>query len=364
VDKTIELSLAKDYVSDWGVWEGVRELIQNTLDAGSKDIAFGNDSITFKTNKGGLSVDKLLLGSGTKKDDSSSIGGHGEGLKVALLALVREGCDVALYNKVDSLVWKPTFKLSEVFGIETLHIEEHAIGNCDYLDDDLTIVVTGLSEEEINTIKEKYLYSELNNADMYETSYGDILFDPLLKGKVFVKGLYVSTINSLDYGYNFKPQYIKLDRDRRQVSTFDVKWQAKEMWREYSSASSEGVALLAAHVHAGTSDTEYMNHTTPTKEVVGACTDIYTEKYKGNMLADSYEDCEKLKKQGYTNVVFLGNEAFTSIVKSSRSYKDLDFNKEVVKSFTEYLEEFKDKWYDEFSTECLDDLDALISKIS
>lgn len=56
-----------------------------------------------------------------------------------------------------------------------------------------------------------------------ETQYGEILTDEEFEGQVFVNGLFVNCNANLKYGYNFKPKYIKLERDRKACDSFDAR---------------------------------------------------------------------------------------------------------------------------------------------
>ena len=50
-----------------------------------------------------------------------------------------------------------------------------------------------------------------------ETKYGEIILDEAYAGEVYVNGLFVDCNSDLKYGYNFKPKYIRLERDRKNL---------------------------------------------------------------------------------------------------------------------------------------------------
>lgn len=60
--------------------------------------------------------------------------------------------------------------------------------------------------------------------------YGEALSDAKHAGLVFVNGLYVCKYEPYKFGYNFKPGNLKLDRDRKLASDFDLKWLASKFW--------------------------------------------------------------------------------------------------------------------------------------
>ena len=146
---TIALSLTEDYAPSWGVWEGVRELVQNWHDgclrnSGQVDswTALGGDAFVAVANGkevGVLSYDAakeelqlvnrdvglarrvLLLGSSHKADSSHAIGQFGEGMKVGCLALLREGRHVEMSTRDEHWHW--TRRLDASFGVRVLTIE-------------------------------------------------------------------------------------------------------------------------------------------------------------------------------------------------------------------------------------------------
>lgn len=61
------LPISPTYVAHWGLWEAVREIYQNALDAHAEDtdcvstIGYDSGTITIQTSKGKLSPATLLL---------------------------------------------------------------------------------------------------------------------------------------------------------------------------------------------------------------------------------------------------------------------------------------------------------------
>lgn len=99
-----ELTISTGYVPSWTYVEAVRELFQNAIDnerinPDNKmlfEYKMGKLSICNKTSK--LTLDSLLIGNSTKRDDERTIGEHGEGYKIAIMILLREGKNVTVYN--------------------------------------------------------------------------------------------------------------------------------------------------------------------------------------------------------------------------------------------------------------------------
>ena len=59
----------------------------------------------FVNNGASIGIDKLVLGETTKYDNENQIGKYGEGLKLALLVLVRNGHQLEI--KTQEQIWTP-----------------------------------------------------------------------------------------------------------------------------------------------------------------------------------------------------------------------------------------------------------------
>ena len=233
----IELTLAPNYVPTWTLVDAIRELFQNALDQQKQnneneaswnyDDVTGVLTISNATSK--LTAASLLLGKTTKADDKSTIGQFGEGYKIATLVLLREGKNVVFYNYGAREIWRPRFVRSRRFGTDilTFFIEKKAVWE-KVPSADLVVAIDGISADEYyDQIVPSNLHLRSDFEDIEETEYGNIINLP---GKVFVNGLYVCDYEPYTYGYNFKPEHIRLDRDRKMVNDFDLRWMASKMW--------------------------------------------------------------------------------------------------------------------------------------
>jgi hypothetical protein len=72
--------------------------------------------------------------------------------------------------------------------------------------------------------------------------YNTILEEPGEQGRIYVGGLYVSTIKEFRCGYAFTPNKIKLDRDRGMVDGFDLAWETSNLWT--ARGSNRAIDLL------------------------------------------------------------------------------------------------------------------------
>ena len=217
--KKYELSLSRNYVSSWGIEEAIRELLQNAKDSSGQekiDIDKNNGTIYIENQNTSIPSSTLLLGNTSKKDDLDKIGQFGEGYKLAILVLLREGKDVSIRNGNKN--WTPSFEYSDTFDCEVLCINEtECVGN------DLVFEISGFEERELNDIENEFLGISGQAYNSIQTSYGEILTDSQYKGKVYVNGLPVYQDDNFNYGYNFEARYVNLDRDRKSINMYELK---------------------------------------------------------------------------------------------------------------------------------------------
>ena len=247
MSKRYTLSLSPDYVSSWGLWEAVRELLQNALDQkkanSESNVIFNYDPETQVLLVGStrckLDPSTLLLGGGAKRYQPELIGQHGEGYKLALLVLTRLSYDVVVLN--DDKIWTPRFEHSDEYGTKVLTVTETDASEPSY---GVCYRIRDVSREDFAVIAENYLPGFCGN---------HILDEGHLRKRVFVSGLFVCTIGRLEFGYNFDPTRIKLNRDRNLAPTFEVAYAASEIWSKTSNRKG-----LYDNMKRGILDTEYV----------------------------------------------------------------------------------------------------------
>jgi hypothetical protein len=311
--KTYELSLVKTYVARWGLAQAVRELIQNALDSDSPFVyefiseLDGLWTLRLNSEFASLTPQTLLLGSTSKSTNEDAIGSFGEGYKIALLVLTREGYDVDVFN--GDLVWRPRFRMSRAFGEEVLVIDESFAP--DKTNRGLTFMVHGLSEDDVEAIRGSCLLMQETVGALKRTQFGDILLDQ--PGKLYVGGLYICD-TGLKYGYNIKPKFITLERDRQTVSSWDLKDTTLKCW--YDTGENERVARMISEEVA---DVEYSRYDAP-ELVKEECYKIFRANNPGAIIASSPEEAKKKIEQGMTKTVYCGVGMFNA-VSNSRSYR-------------------------------------------
>lgn len=247
-----ELSLTANYVADWTIVEAAREFFQNAIDQANtvpdNDMFHSYDAgtqlLTIGNKKSVLTARSLLLGATTKADDTSTIGKFGEGYKLATLVAIREGHNVVFYNYGANEVWRPRFVKSRRYnGENILTFFTESFTWKKPPDNNLTITIDKVSPGEYQAIVGSNLNLHDDLGKTYNTPNGTILCDDRYTGKVFVSGLLIGHYDELHYGYDINPAYVALDRDRRMLDTFKVKWQTASMW--VASGSDEILSLAA-----------------------------------------------------------------------------------------------------------------------
>lgn len=223
----IQLTLSTGYVPTWGAWEGVREVVQNALDAhdDGHELSVKHSGDTLRVASDGVKLDANVWLLGTSSKDSSKHRGHfGEGLKLGVLALVRAGHSVKIVNDDES--WTPRIEESEAFdGADVLAIYTRSRKPTGKF----VVEIGGISREAWAELKPRFTFL-VQPEDVVSTYYGNVLLDPDLKGKVYVKGIFVETKSGLSAGYDL--MHASTDRDRRMVDAWDIKYHMARAWEE------------------------------------------------------------------------------------------------------------------------------------
>lgn len=258
LSQLIHLTISRDYVSQWGVWEAAREFIQNAFDTKQYNIGYENDSLMIETFAGALDKRNLLLGVSSKRDDSEAIGTYGEGFKLAMLVMLREGKRITIKNGKDK--WTPQFSVHPELNHEclTLGIEENVF---DEAEDSVVFTISGLTADEIQMIQDKTLYGF--DSSYIEAQHGKSFcwFDTESdRQKLFVGSLYVCDLGEkYKMSYNFSPDILSLDRDRHSVSDFSLSLEATKLLA--LSGNYELLAQLADEQAEDVSDYYRVEHT-------------------------------------------------------------------------------------------------------
>lgn len=240
--KRVPISISSDYVAHWGVWEAIRELLQNAIDTKDYSVEEEDCNLTITSRGGKIPIKALLLGNSGKRDDDSAIGTYGEGLKLAMVVLLRNNKGITIKNGND--LWTPIFEYSELFEGESLSvvIEENVFPS----EEDVVVTVSGLNWSDLEEFDKNYidLPSLVQGEIGAESSRGIALYrkyetdgeveeaelSDRLDSRVFVNGLYVGTVpGKYFYNYSFRPEYLNLDRDRNTVPRWEFQYETTRL---------------------------------------------------------------------------------------------------------------------------------------
>lgn len=366
-----ELTISTGYVPDWTYVEAVRELFQNAIDNErvnpDNKMSISHDGnvleISNKTSK--LTLDSLLLGSSTKRDDDRTIGQHGEGYKIAFMVLLREGKNITVENYGADEIWTTKLVNSRRYNgakVVQIEVDKNPFWKKN-VNNDLNIIVEGISESEYDDIVKANLFLQ-DDVDASEmTSSGQVLFGDDNVGKIFVKGLYVSTMNSmgLRYGYNFDTTGIKLDRDRKLVSSFDISYYASKIWAELAK-NDKYTEDIADMVQSKDPDVEYLRSSIYLyKDNLGGVADKIVDNLKEEYGDNVYpvtdnEEYRAAERSGLSPVIVSSN--VKEIASLSSNVAELSESEDI--TLLERVENFKDKIESKLSDEELKEFEDIL----
>lgn len=218
-----ELPISLNYVESWGVREAIREILQNSIDANKngyyKKIDYDdNTEVLTITNEGAkLSASSLVLGGSSKRDMDNQIGHEGEGYKLALVVLLRNGYDVTIINS--DRKWTPLFEFSEKFNSKILTIRSEQIESTS----NVSFIIKGITQDVFKDLYDYFPCMDDDYGETLKTDNGEILFDKRFAGRMFVEGLYIQEDKNFKYGYNFNSDVVDLDRDRKAINYYELK---------------------------------------------------------------------------------------------------------------------------------------------
>lgn len=315
----IELTIAPNYVPTWGIVEAIRELFQNALDqqvqspGNEMDWSYDGDEqkLTISNKSSVLTANTLLLGATSKAGNVATIGQFGEGYKIATLVLLRNNKKITFYNYGAKEIWKPRFVKSRKFGTDvlTFFIDKVSVWKT-IPDANLTIEVEGITRDEWeNHIVPSNLHLQYDNTVIESSKYGDAINQP---GRVYVNGLFVCEYPPYKYGYNFKPEYIALDRDRKMVSDFDLRWSASRIWAH--SKSNKAIELL----EAGAADVAYISSMSNSLELSNDAYRRFRDVYGPEAIPVVTQSQLEEVPEGYKGVIV--PDSYSALIKTSRLY--------------------------------------------
>ena len=279
IDETrmFEYPIEISYRPTWAAWEGLRELIQNYLDARTQ--SFGEGSVTYDRTKRSILIknegvtlrpEDLLLGHTSKADRSDLIGKFGEGLKIGALALVRAGHSVVIETGAE--VWRPAIvESSMVKGSKVLAMMISPRGA---YHNDVAVTVSGVSPEAWAEVRSRVLtLDKPSECEAVSAGYrGRLLLAPRYKGRIYVKGIYVCTGKSA-FGYDFSNA--ETDIDRKMVS--GVEYYVANM---LCNVSEETVLTkIVSLIESGGEESNALEYYSPSTALCAAAVNKFVHDY-------------------------------------------------------------------------------------
>jgi hypothetical protein len=310
----VPLTIDVNYLPNWGIAEGTRELVQNWLDA-SDDLGING---VIKYNKASgvlqlhnpgatLSRNALLLGNTSKASRDDQRGQFGEGLKLGSLALVREGCSVVVRTNTET--WKAKIEESSDFAGErvlTWHVFESG------RQDGVTVTISPIGNERYAELRKMFTHFQ-DMGRTFDVRNGTILLSPEFKGKIFAKGIFISHDEELEYGYNFKD--INVDRDRKMISSWELNSATSDSWY-WAMDEKKVIPIQIVNMLAkGCKDVRQAAHWNA--NIVKQLGDAWSKKYPNTVPTESDEEVSTLMHFGSVgrNV---GNDLYRVLIRSPK----------------------------------------------
>jgi len=299
----IPLSITRSYRPNWGLWEGVRELIQNAKDAEVEHGApfsvehTGNKLVI--TNEGcELNHRALLLGETTKAERDDLIGQWGDGLKIGVLALLRTGHPVTI--KSGDEIWHSDIAPApEYDGAEVLTFN---IRKSRMFRKNVEVEIENVSRSEWLTIAKRFRF--LPGEQYYnviKTYAGSLLLDE--PGMLYVKGIFVEQVAGMDYGYDFNN--VDIDIDRRTVKSWSRDAECKSLLELALHEKPELVKDVYRMIMGNTKDVAYLRYSPiNNKTAIASLREMWTTQQGEDTIPVTSDDAAKeLEHLGVRGVV-------------------------------------------------------------
>lgn len=231
----------EEVLEAWGVADATREVIANALD--EQALTDTSEVEIYEDDKGrwhirdygrGLRHEHLTQNKDEEKlnNPDKVIGKFGVGLKDALATFYRNGVDVTIHSKHETITVEKAPK-ADFEGIETLHgliyPPEQDIEGTD-------VVLDGITESQIDQAKSNFL--RFTDDELLEkTKFGEVYASPAGEdSRIYVTGLKVATEENFLFSYNItkttKQVRDALNRERSNVGRTAYSSRVKDILRE------------------------------------------------------------------------------------------------------------------------------------
>lgn len=231
-----------DYVSDWRMLHGLREVLANGIDAeisvGAKlTVLYDSRKNVLRVRNSGtrLDVKALYFGGTNKTGHKQLIGQYGEGLKLALLVFARTGVRCVVRN--DDELWTCAIEPDKNgIGVLTIDIKKAKVAT-----GDVEVEVSGVEPPLYDELRDCFLRLSPSAAQI-PTMHGEVLLDADKAGRYYARGVFIAQEPNCGYGYNLKE--LDVGRDRKSFSSYEAARIIQYMWGEAASKSRDYAALI------------------------------------------------------------------------------------------------------------------------
>lgn len=296
------LPIKSTYVSSWGLWETIRETVQNAKDEEDQNghpmfIGWKAGVLTMHNEGADLDRKALLIGH-SGKTGSDLRGKHGEGLDLALLAGVRLGRKIVIETKSER--WTPSVSYSEEFGADCLAINTRARK---VMGTGVTVTVE-VTEDEWNLYRGRFVFLSTiaDNKIVRVPNKGAILLEDSRKGQIYSRGIYVDTLPKMEYGYDL--EHLDLDRDRRMVDVWNLQWILGSLYKDAMARRPE---LMSAKVYTmirdGAEDTKQFAYHTDAESVASVVASFKLEHGEDAVPVSSISEAREMEHLGRRGIV-------------------------------------------------------------
>ncbi len=372
--ETYELTLTENYVSDWDFYDAIRELIQNGTDQEILDTSNhfdmiydpGEKVLRFVNATSKLKINTLLLGRSSKTNNSDTVGQFGEGYKIAALVLNRIGKTFTIYNNNKNEVWTSKFTNSKKWLEKIL---QFTVTKKETDNKGLVIEVGNVTYWEYEGIADIWLqrYEEKNDVEKIPTMYGEILLNDELSGRIFVNGLSVNSKNEMHYGYNFKPKYIKLERDRRTCDDWEMGYVTTRMICEAVLAGSLSIYEVTKLADMDAKDIYHMSfayYEENVAKVKELLLQQFDAQYLDSIPVETQEEYNRVKTYGGKPVIV--PQPIARMLKDTMRarIKKLSMeNLDDIPTIKEQLERWLNAWFGELPGDAIDEFRNILKKM-
>lgn len=324
--ETIVLSLSENYLSHWTIFDALRELYQNSFDRKEEnpECPLINEVNLENKNEIMLRIGNyytelprrtLILGETSKSESKKTIGKFGEGYKLAMLVLLRNGISVDVYTGSER--WEATLEYNKQFETKMLTLKIWDFEP----QENLVFKITGLPKSAYHSYTQYNLALQPNSKKKRHGKC-DILLDKRNRGKVFVGGLYVCDYPGKSlYGYNFDPDVFPLGRDRNIINGFDLNWESS---RALIKTKVEDIEMLE-NLAENTGNTDDTRHISSFSKSTDALTTVLWDKYikeYPDTIPVASQSSIKAMQQKYIGIqCVVISENILGIIKDSEGYR-------------------------------------------